>query len=102
LDVFDTSRLFEFDNKSSTAEFTSGEVYRYLRGKGVAKECARVVLPEGLTMSRLFMKGSMRSWMHYLETRLDPTTQKEHRDLATLIKEALLPAFPTIFNLEQK
>lgn len=67
----------------------------------VAKECARVILPEGLTMSRLFMKGSMRSWMTYLDTRLDPTTQKEHRDLAQMIKDCLLPVFPTLFNLEK-
>ena len=75
--------------------------YQYFIKLGVAKECARVILPEGLTMSKLFMKGSMRSWMTYLETRLDPTTQKEHRDLAALIKEALLPVFPTIFSLEK-
>ena len=77
------------------------KAYEAMRGYDVAKECARVVLPEGLTMSKLFMKGSMRSWMTYLDTRLDPTTQKEHRDLAALIKEALLPVFPTIFNLEK-
>ena len=86
---------------SDDAEATSHSVYYSLRGYGVAKECARVVLPEGLTMSKLFMKGSMRSWMTYLEARLDPTTQKEHRDLAQMIKGCLLPVFPTLFNLEK-
>ena len=79
----------------------SGYSYERLREMDIAKECARVVLPEGLTMSKLFMKGSMRSWMTYLETRLDPTTQKEHRDLAQKIKDCLLPVFPTLFNLEK-
>ena len=84
-----------------TVERKAEDIYRMLRDMGIAKECARVILPEGLTMSKLFMKGSMRSWMTYLETRLDPTTQKEHRDLAQKIKECLLPVFPTIFNLEK-
>jgi thymidylate synthase (FAD) len=75
--------------------------YERLREMDIAKECARVILPEGLTMSKLFMKGSLRSWMHYLETRLDPTTQREHRDLAALIKTALLPVFPTILGMEK-
>lgn len=52
---------------------------------GIAKECARVILPEGLTMSRMYMKGSIRSWIHYLEVRQDPTTQKEHRAIALAI-----------------
>lgn len=69
---------------------------------GVAKECARVVLPEGLTMSKLFMKGSLRSWIHYLEVRDDPgVTQHEHVELARKIREAILPAFPTVLNLEE-
>jgi thymidylate synthase (FAD) len=61
---------------------------------GIAKECARVVLPEGLTMSRMYMKGSIRSWIHYLDVRRDPTTQKEHRDLAV----ALALAIETIWS----
>ena len=85
----------------NNAEALACRAYDQMIDMGIAKECARVILPEGLTMSRLFTKGSMRSWMTYLETRLDPTTQKEHRDLAALIKEALLPVFPTIFSLEK-
>lgn len=49
---------------------------------GVAKEQARVLLPEGLTPSRLYMNGNMRSWVHYLGQRLHPSTQKEHRQVA--------------------
>lgn len=67
----------------------SKDVYRDAINIGIAKEVARSVLPEGLTMSRLYMKGSLRSWLHYLEVRLDPTTQKEHRDLAEKISECV-------------
>lgn len=65
------------------------DTYRIALERGIAKEVARSVLPEGLTMSRLYMKGSLRSWLHYLEVRLDPTTQKEHRDLAEKIAECV-------------
>lgn len=64
-------------------------VYRDALDQGIAKEVARVILPEGLTKSRLYMKGSVRSWMHYLSVRLDPSTQKEHRELAQEISEAV-------------
>lgn len=75
-------------------------VYKDLREFGVAKECARVILPEGLTMSRLYVNGTLRSWLHYLEVRDDPgVTQWEHVLLAREIKSALTPAFPTIFKM---
>ena len=56
--------------------------YRYALRQGVAKEVARAILPEGLTPSRLYMNGTLRSWVHYLKQRLDPSTQKEHREVA--------------------
>jgi thymidylate synthase (FAD) len=80
---------------------TSG--YRELRSLGVAKECARVLLPEGLTMSRLYVNGTLRSWLHYLDVRDDVgVTQWEHVQLAREIKKVLAPAFPIIFNLKDK
>lgn len=76
------------------------EAYAWMREYDVAKECARVILPEGLTMSRLYVNGTLRSWLHYLEVRDDPgVTQWEHVQMARKIKEVLVPAFPTIFNL---
>lgn len=67
---------------------------------GIAKECARVILPEGLTMSTLYVNGTLRSWLHYLEVRDDPgVTQHEHVLLAQKIREALTPAFPTILGM---
>lgn len=68
---------------------TCESIYNRALKKGIAKEQARVVLPEGLTMSRLYMKGSIRSWIHYLEVRRDESTQKEHRMLAVAIAEAI-------------
>lgn len=56
---------------------------------GIAKECARTILPEGLTKSTLYMKGSFRSWLHYLEIRTDEATQLEHREVALAIQKAL-------------
>jgi thymidylate synthase (FAD) len=56
---------------------------------GIAKEQARALLPEGLTMSRLYMNGTMRSWIFYLQQRLHPSTQLEHRDLAKQILQEL-------------
>jgi len=78
------------------------DAYLKMRMHGVAKECARVVLPEGLTESRLFMKGSLRSWIHYLDLRSGNGTQKEHVQVAEQIAEVLLPVFPTILRKEEK
>jgi thymidylate synthase (FAD) len=70
--------------------------YREAIDLGIAKEVARAVLPEGLTMSRLFVKGSVRSWIHYCEVRRGNGTQKEHRQLADLIWQVFSEQFPTV------
>lgn len=58
------------------------EQYKWAIENGIAKEQARAVLPEGLTISRMYMNGTLRSWIHYCELRMSNGTQKEHRDLA--------------------
>ena len=63
---------------------------------GIAKEQARAVFPEGLTMSRMYMKGSLRSWIHYCQVRMDPATQKEHRELATDAWYQITEIFPSL------
>ena len=68
---------------------------------GIAKEVARVLLPEGLTRTKLYVNGSVRSWMHYIELRTGPETQKEHRDLAFRCSEAIEPMFPHIKDFVQ-
>lgn len=73
-------------------------VYSEALFRGIAKEQARAVLPEGLTMSRLYMNGTMRSWIHYLQQRLDPSTQLEHRRLAESILRELRTVAPITIN----
>ena len=72
------------------------EVYEWAISKGIAKEQARAVLPEGLTMSRLYVNGTIRSWIHYIELRSDNGTQKEHIELARACAQAIVEAFPMI------
>lgn len=72
------------------------ENYKWAIGCGIAKEQARSILPEGNTMSRLYVNGTIRSWIHYLEVRLEEGTQLEHRELAQKIAEAI----NTIFNMK--
>lgn len=75
-----------------------GNLYAEALDLGIAKEQARSLLPEGLTPSRLYMTGSMRSWITYLQVRLDPATQKEHREIAKQILEVLRPEAPITFG----
>lgn len=70
--------------------------YQWAIDHGVAKEQARAVLPEGLTESRLYMQGTLRSWVHYIELRSGVETQKEHRQIAMACADALHPVFPLI------
>jgi thymidylate synthase (FAD) len=64
--------------------------------QGIAKEQARAVLPEGITTSRLYMQGTLRSWVHYIELRSGPETQKEHREVAQACAVALESIFPMV------
>lgn len=72
------------------------EHYKWALDNGIAKECARFVLPLS-SRTRLYMSGSVRSWMHYIAVRSDPSTQKEHRDIALACKDALKEYFPSLF-----
>jgi thymidylate synthase (FAD) len=75
------------------------EAYEEMRSMDVAKETARALLPEGLTMSTLYVNGTLRSWLHYLDVRDDQgVTQWEHVLLAREIKKVLAPAFPIIMG----
>lgn len=65
---------------------------------GIAKEVARKLLPEGLTMSTMYMNGTLRSWMHYVDIRCDEATQKEHRVVAEQCRAVLAKEFPSLFN----
>lgn len=73
------------------------KLYDYLIDAGVAKECARMVLPLA-TETTMYMTGSVRSWIHYLQLRTDEDTQKEHREIAEQILDILKEEMPTIYD----
>ena len=70
------------------------EAYEWAIAKGIAKEQARAVLPEGLTVSRLYMNGTLRSWVHFIELRSGHGTQKEHMEVARECAKVIAEAFP--------
>jgi len=70
------------------------ETYKWAIDNGIAKEVARAVLPEGLTKSRMYMNGTLRSWIHYIELRSANGTQKEHMEIAKACAEVIAKNFP--------
>ena len=84
---------------SSMVRSTAEDYYKELIKMKVAKECARVILPEGMTMSRLYVNGTFRSWLHYIDVRDDVgVTQWEHVLLARVVRKALEPAMPIMLG----
>ena len=81
---------------------TADLVYREAINAGIAKEQARAVLPEGLTLSRLYMNGTLRSWIHFCELRMANGTQKEHREVATSAWNQLGVYFKFLTELSTK
>ena len=75
------------------------EAYLWAISNGIAKEQARKVLPEGITKTRLYMKGSLRSWIHYIELRSANGTQKEHMDVAIECAKEIARIFPLMNDL---
>jgi len=75
------------------------KAYKWALEKGIAKEQARSVLPEGMTVSRMYMNGTLRSWVHYIQLRSGNGTQKEHQQIAIACAEAIAPLFPMIHDL---
>ena len=73
---------------------TALEAYNYALSNGIAKEQARAVLPEGNTLSRLYVNGTLRSWIHYIELRGANGTQQEHMDIAHAVADVIAEIFP--------
>jgi len=96
IEVDDETFQLDWERDQKRAIWMCKQVYQDAIKKGIAKEQARAVLPEGLTESRLYMNGSLRSWIHYVELRSGPETQKEHRDIAIACAKAIEPIFPMI------
>ena len=92
----DHLKTWWYESQQEVLELTKG-IYSAALDKGIAKEVARVILPEGLTMSRLYVNGTIRSWIHYLEVRMEEgVTQLEHVVLARLIAEQVNKAFKVV------
>ena len=87
-----------WDEQQAAVWKQSTEAYKLALQQGMAKEVARKVLPEGLAMSRMYMNGTLRSWLHYVDIRCDVSTQKEHREIAQQCKVVLSSLFPSLFE----
>ena len=90
----------EWKNKQQRVIDASLEAYNWAVSKGIAKEQARAVLPEGNTVSRMYMNGTLRSWVHYIELRGANGTQQEHMDIAHAIAKVIAEIFPLIEDIQ--
>lgn len=86
----------EWERAQKRVLFAVEKEYKWAIENGIAKEQARSVLPEGMTGSRLYMNGTLRSWVHYIQLRSANGTQKEHQDVALACADAIYPIFPMI------
>jgi thymidylate synthase (FAD) len=91
--------LTTWDEMQKNVIESSETAYRWAIDNGIAKEQARCVLPEGMTVSRMYVNGTLRSWVHYIQLRCDNGTQKEHREIAVACAIAIEPIFPMIRDL---
>jgi thymidylate synthase (FAD) len=90
---------FEWERAQRRVLFSVKQEYSWAIKNGIAKEQARAVLPEGLTISRMYMNGTLRSWIHYIELRAANGTQKEHMEIARACAEAITAIFPMAADL---
>jgi len=95
IDDLDEERVFVMNKMVQDLFRDAQDVYNYLLGQGVAKECARFVLPLA-TPTRIYMTGSCRSWIHYINLRSAHGTQKEHMDIAKAIRCIFTCEFPAV------
>ena len=86
----------EWEKKQQAVIDATNEAYTWATIYNIAKEQARAVLPEGLTVSRMYMNGTLRSWIHYCQLRMGPETQKEHREVATDAWYQITEKFPSL------
>ena len=96
IDVEDEELQDVWKNKQDHSAWYAKEAYNWAIENGIAKEQARVVLPEGLTTTRLYMSGTLRSWIHYIDVRAEAGTQKEHRQVALSAQKEILQHFPSL------
>jgi thymidylate synthase (FAD) len=91
----------EWEKRQTELANLAKNTYQWALSNNIAKEQARSVLPEGMTLSRMYMNGTLRSWVHYIQLRTEKGTQKEHRQIAKSCAEAIAPIFPMIMEFVQ-
>ncbi len=92
--INDPNLQYEWDRKQLKLIELARETYKWAVDRGIAKEQARAVLPEGNTVSRLYMNGTLRSWIHYIQLRSGNGTQLEHIEVAKKCAEVIAKVFP--------
>lgn len=96
IEVDDSKLQEEWEKIQLGLSFKFTEAYHWAIKNGIAKEQARAVLPEGMTNSRMYMAGSLRSWIHYCDLRMSNGTQKEHREIAIQCWDVICDQFPSL------
>jgi thymidylate synthase (FAD) len=89
----------EYERSQKRVLHVVKQEYSWQIKNGIAKEQARAVLPEGLTVSRMYMNGTLRSWIHYMQLRAEVGTQKEHQEIAVACAQAIAAIFPMATDL---
>ena len=100
IEVDDKFFQIEWEQAQKRVLWAAEREYKWAIKNGIAKEQARAVLPEGLTMSRMYMNGTLRSWVHYIELRSANGTQKEHMEIAKACAVEIAIIFPLIGELD--
>ena len=98
IEVDDEAFQLDWEREQKRVIWLCKQVYEAAIKKGIAKEVARAVLPEGLTTSRIYMNGTIRSWIHFIELRSGNGTQKECSEVARACAEAIAAIFPMVGN----
>lgn len=93
---------YEWERAQKRVLYAVEKEYKWAIANGIAKEQARAVLPEGLTVSRMYMNGTLRSWIHFIELRSGNGTQKEHREIALEIAKSISEIFPMAEGIVSK
>ena len=93
---------YEWERAQKRVLYAVKKEYKWAIDNGIAKEQARAVLPEGLTVSRMYMNGTLRSWIHFIELRSANGTQKEHQEVARACAEVISKIFPMTNDLVEK
>ena len=92
---------YDWERSQNRVLYAVKKEYEWAIKNGIAKEQARAVLPEGLTVSRLYVNGTLRSWIHYIDLRDGNGTQKEHAEIARACAEVIAKVFPIIKSIRE-